>query len=241
MRRRSPVIGVTGPDDRAWSLWAFNSLAVRRFGGRARFITPRRPVGVAAVDGLVVSGGADLDPALYGQPNRAARHVDAERDRLEADLLRGALEARKPILGICRGAQLLNVVCGGTLHQDAAEVYPGFRPTRGVYRRLTLRRPIHVLRDGWVASLLGRGRKPHLVNSLHHQAIDHVGDGLEVVAVDEQGMVQAIEGLDKSTFTVGVQWHPELMPFAHRQMAFFAALVKAVRKMFPPHVPPPGQ
>jgi putative glutamine amidotransferase len=227
--RQRPLIGVTGPDRRGWALRGFTHLAVRRAGGRPVAITPRRRPPLDRLAGLVVAGGADVDPALYGQPNLACRRLDPPRDKLEGELLAWAVRARRPVLGICRGMHLLNVVLGGTLHQEASAEYPGFQPTRGLRRKVTLRRPVHVIKRGWVAELLGTGRKVHLVNSLHHQAIAEVGPALEAVAVDEQGMVQALELAKKDVFTVGVQWHPELMPHAKVQMGFFRALVGACR------------
>jgi putative glutamine amidotransferase len=224
-----PVIGVTGPDRRGWALRGFTRFAVRRAGGRPVSLTPGRPLDRDRLDGLVVAGGADIDPALYGQADVAARHIDPPRDRLEGDLIRWAVEAGKPVLGICRGMQLLNVVLGGTLHQDAAAAYPGFRPTRGLYRQLTLRRPVNVVKRGWVSALLGTGRKTHLVNSLHHQAIAEVAADLEAVVIDEHGMIQAVELARKDVFAVGVQWHPELMPHSAVQMSFFRELVAACR------------
>jgi putative glutamine amidotransferase len=226
---RRPLIAVTGPDRRGRTLRGFTHFAVRRAGGRPVVVTPSRPPDLDRLDGVVVAGGADVDPTLYGQPNVAARHLDPPRDRLELDLIRWAIQARKPVLGICRGMQLLVVALGGTLHQEAAEVYPGFRPTHGLYRQVTLRRPVHVVKKGWVSALLGTGRKTHLVNSLHHQAVADVGSELEVVAVDEHGMVQAVELARKDVFVVGVQWHPELMPHSAVQMSFFRALVAACR------------
>jgi putative glutamine amidotransferase len=229
-RRRGPIIGVTGPDRKGWALRGFTHFAVRRAGGRAAAVTPARGPDRERLAGLVVAGGADVDPALYGQPNMACRHLDPARDQLEADLLRWAVQSGRPVLAICRGMQLLNVALGGTLHQDAARQYPGFKPTTGLYRQATLRRPVHIIKRGWVADLLGTGRKVHLVNSLHRQAIAEVAPDLEVVAVDEQGMVQALELATKEVFTVGVQWHPELMPHAKVQMSFFGALVEACRR-----------
>jgi putative glutamine amidotransferase len=228
MAKRRPTIAVTGPDRRGWLLWALNNLAVRRAGGRALAATPRRPPDLRRIDGLVVVGGADVDPALYGQRNVAARRVDPPRDRMELDLLRWAVANRRPVLGICRGAQLLNVALGGTLHQEASEVYPGFRPTAGLVSQLTLRRPVRVVRDGWVRRALG-GEGPHPVNSLHHQAIAEVAAALEVTAVDEFGMAQAVELRDRSCFTVGVQWHPELMQNSRAQRGLFVALVRAAQ------------
>jgi putative glutamine amidotransferase len=228
-RRRRPAIGVTGPDRRGWALRGFTHFAIRRAGGRPVAVTASRGPDRERLDGLVVAGGADVNPALYGQENVSARRLDPARDELEADLLRWAVKRGRPVLAICRGMQLLNVALGGTLHQEASKEYPGFKPTTGLYRQATLRRPVHVIKRGWVADLLGTGRKVHLVNSLHHQAIAEVAPDLEVVAVDEQGMVQAVEAVRKDVFTVGLQWHPELMPHAKVQMSFFRALVAACR------------
>ncbi len=144
-------------------------------------------------------------------------------------MIRWAIDAKKPLLGICRGMHLLNVVLGGTLHQEASTEYPDFKPTTDVFHQVTLRRPVHVIKSGWVSSLLGTGRKLHLVNSLHHQAIAKLAKDLEAVAIDEHGMIQAIELIRKEQFVVGVQWHPELMPHSPVQMSFFRKLVAACR------------
>lgn len=229
-RSRGPLIGVTGPDRKGWALRGFTHFAVRRAGGRPTAITPARRPNPDRLAGLVVAGGADVDPALYGQPNTACRRLDPPRDRLEADLLKWAVGAGRPVLAICRGMQLLNVGLGGTLHQDASAEYSGFQPTTGLYRQATLRRPVHIIKRGWVADLLGTGRIVHLVNSLHRQAIAEVAPDLEVVAVDEQGMVQAVELVRKDVFVVGLQWHPELMPHSKVQMSFFRALIRACRE-----------
>jgi len=228
-RTRRPLIGVTGPNRRGWALRRFTNFAVRRAGGRPVALVPGRPVDRDRLDGIVVAGGTDIDPALYGQLNVAARHVDPDRDRLESDLIRWAVGANKPILGICRGMQLLTVALGGTLHQEASAIYPGFKPVTGLYRQITLRRPVHVIKKGWVSSLLGTGRKVHLVNSLHHQAIAELSPALEAIAIDEYGLIQAIELVRKDVFAIGVQWHPELMPHSAVQMSFFRVLVSACR------------
>ena len=228
-KARGPLIGVSGPNRRGWALRGFTHFAVRRAGGRPVKITPVHGPDRNRLAGIVVAGGADVNPSLYGQENVACRHLDPARDELEADLLKWAVEHGRPILAICRGMQLLNVALGGTLHQEASKEYPGFKPTTGLYRQATLRRPVHIIKRGWVSELLGTGRKVHLVNSLHHQAIAEVAPALEVVAVDEQGMVQAVELVRKDVFVVGLQWHPELMPHAKVQMSFFRALVKACR------------
>ena len=226
---KRPLIGVTGPDRRGWALRRFTHFAVRRAGGCPVALAPGHPVDRERLDGLVVAGGTDIDPVLYGQSNVAARRVDPDRDRLECELIRWAVAVGKPLLGICRGMQLLSVALGGTLHQEASTAYPGFKPVSGLYRQLTLRRPVHVIKKGWVSSLLGTGRKTHLVNSLHHQAVAELAPELEAVVIDEHGLIQAVELVRKDSFAVGVQWHPELMPHSAVQMSFFRALVGACR------------
>jgi putative glutamine amidotransferase len=229
INQRRPVIGVTGPIRRGRTIRAFTQFAIRRAGGRFVGLFPGRSIDTRRLDGLIVAGGADVDPGLYGQSSISARNVDPPRDLLETRLIRWALAERKPLLGICRGMHLLNVVLGGTLYQEAATAFPDFKPTAGVFRQATLRRPVHVTRHGWVSSLLGMGRKVHLVNSLHHQAIAELAADLEAVAVDEHGMIQAIELKRKDQFVVGLQWHPELMPYSRVQMSFFRLLVAACR------------
>jgi putative glutamine amidotransferase len=228
-KRHRPLIGVTGPDRRGWALRRFTHFAVRRAGGHPVALVPGRTFDRDRLDGLVVAGGTDIDPALYGQSNVSARHVDVARDRLECELIRWATGANRPLLGICRGMQFMTVALGGTLHQEASTAYPGFKPVTGLYRQLTLRRPVHVIKKGWVSALLGTGRKTHLVNSLHHQAVAELAPELEAVAVDEHGVIQAVELVRKDVFAVGVQWHPELMPHSAVQMSFFRALVSACR------------
>lgn len=235
-KHHRPLIGVTGPDRRGWALRRFTHFAVRRAGGHAIAISPGWPADRDRLDGLVVAGGTDIDPALYGQANVAARRLDPARDQLETELIRWAISAGKPLLGICRGMQLLTVALGGTLHQQASAAYPGFKPITGLYRQMTLRRPVHVIKKGWVSSLLGTGRKVHLVNSLHRQAVAELAPELEAVGIDEHGMIQAIELVDKESFAVGLQWHPELMPHSSVQMSFFRALVRACRGEAAPEV-----
>jgi putative glutamine amidotransferase len=166
------------------------------------------------LDGICLSGGPDLDPDAYGAPERHMElgPTEPSLDAFELALLRGALERGIPILAICRGAQALNVVCGGTLHQHV----PG-------HRQLQLAtKPSHnveVQTRTKLAQILGAGELG--VNSFHHQAIDRVGKGLRVVARAADGTVEGVEG---AGFVVGVQWHAEVL-VGHRGL--FEALVSA--------------
>src|SRR4051812_9190998 len=166
------------------------------------------------VDGICLSGGPDLDPDNYGA---AGRHPELgptapELDAYELALARGALERGLPILAVCRGAQALNVVCGGTLHQHV----PGHRQTNSACE------PSHAVRVAANSRLARILRTRALeVNSFHHQAVDRLGAGLRVVARAPDGTVEAIEG---AGFVMGVQWHAETLS---EQLPLFEALVAA--------------
>jgi putative glutamine amidotransferase len=179
------------------------------------------PVGVAGVaglldrlDGLCLSGGPDLDPAAYGARERHPElgPTEPSLDEFELGLARAALERGMPILAVCRGAQALNVACGGTLHQHV----PGHRQTSPAVE------PSHAVQiapRSRLARLLGTHSAG--VNSFHHQAVDRLGAGLRVVARADDGTVEAVEG---AGFVVGVQWHAETLA-AHA--CLFEALAAA--------------
>jgi putative glutamine amidotransferase len=157
-----------------------------------------------SLDGLVITGGYDLDPATYGQqPHPTTDQPRTARDAFEFALLRGALERGLPVLGICRGIQVLNVAFGGTLHQHLPEVlgHKGHRAGGGVFTRL----PVRIVAGTRLAALLGESAEGPCY---HHQAVDKVGEGLVVSAWDADGVVEALE-LPGDGFVLAVQWHPE--------------------------------
>ncbi len=168
------------------------------------------PIILNAVDGLVVAGGRDINPLCYGQ--QADSHTGTPHTDLDASdlaLLRNAREMGIPTLGICRGAQALNVMCGGTLDQDISGKR-AFHPTlpelfedRAEYRHM-----VTLEDDSWLARSYGNTRIA--TNSIHHQALDVVGDGLRVVGRADDGTIEAVESTT-DWFAVGVQWHPELL------------------------------
>jgi putative glutamine amidotransferase len=164
---------------------------------------------VEALDGLVMQGGADLSPTTYGQePLKPEWAGDPARDRYEMELLDGFLLQGKPVLGICRGLQLINVVFGGTLYQDIATQVPAARAHVDpiVYDQLTHRVRIE---PGSRMAGIYPGLETATVNSIHHQAIDRLGADLVVEAVSaEDGLTEAIRART-SNFVAGVQWHPE--------------------------------
>jgi putative glutamine amidotransferase len=164
---------------------------------------------VKALDALVLQGGADVSPTSYGQqPLRPEWAGDIVRDRYEMDLLEGFLTQGKPVLGICRGAQLINVAFGGTLLQDIATQLAGARPhvDRDLYDQLH-----HEVRfePGSRMGEIYAGNEGGHVTSIHHQAVDRLGSDLKVEArCADDGLVEAIRA-QGSAFVAGVQWHPE--------------------------------
>lgn len=161
------------------------------------------------LDGLFLPGGEDVDPSYYG----ADRHpqlgaTDKERDRTELLLTRWSLEAGMPFLGVCRGVQILNVVCGGTLIQDLHSECPALDKhdyTPPTYERFRISHQITIEPDSRLASAMGT---LHEINSMHHQGIDKLGATLRVVARAEDGLPEALE-VPVLPYVVGVQWHPE--------------------------------
>lgn len=211
-----PVIGITTYVTPAkWSYWELEAAlvpadyvrAVERAGGRALLVPPSDD-GVdetlEAVDGLIFSGGSDLDPELYGQEAHAETFgVVRNRDTAELALLEAALERDMPVLAICRGSQVLNVALGGDLVQHLPDVVGDekHKHTPGTFADHDV-----AVEDGSrLASMLGE-RAP--VKSHHHQGFGKLGEGLRVVAHAEDGTIEAVED-PTHRFALGVLWHPE--------------------------------
>ena len=182
-------------------------------GGGVGVLIPPQPLDVeeatrilSSLDGLVICGGWDIEPSLYGQePGEKMEETDSLRDETEMTLLGVALKLDMPVLGICRGAQMLNVHLGGTLHQHVPDVTGSDR-----YRKpggLFTNEEMTVEENSRLASIFS-GDKTVLGPVQHHQAIDQVAEGLVVSARGPDGIIQGVEAPDK-TFCVAVQWHPE--------------------------------
>ena len=174
---------------------------------------------VGVFDGILLPGGADVDPAHYGADPLEGHPIEPERDELELALLELADVEGLPVAGICRGLQLLNVHGGGTLHQDVPE-HSHFDKSPNS--------PIHHVEfaaDSACARLYGR---PIEVNSLHHQTIDRVADGFRVTGTSEDGTIEAIEALDRPW--IAVQWHPEMMDDGHDDPLFRWLVDQAIER-----------
>lgn len=257
---RRPLIGVTGPDQGGLAAWCFTWYAIRRAGGRAKRITPRRPCTMKELSGLVIGGGADISPDFY-DPNKTpetttevvqaiehqrglfrssitwllypllyvirrifttkvGHYGDPARDDLELKLLDEALQLNRPVLGICRGCQLINVHLGGNLHRDIRNFYVAPPHITTVFPR----KEIEICPQTRLREILGVSSCQ--VNALHYQAIDRVGQGLAISARETNpNIIQAIEYPGR--FVIGVQWHPEYLFREQRQRELFSALVQS--------------
>jgi len=219
---RRPVIGVTVSRRSGWRIYPLIALNVWLAGGRAVRWQAGRDADIEAVDGVIIGGGDDISPDLYGGQIVTSARLDPARDALERGVLLAAFVRRKPVLGICRGSQMLNIALGGTLHQDAYATYAASDHMRTILPRKT----VDLVPGTRLARLAGEA--PMKVNALHSQAVDTLGDGLRVAARDGGGMIQAVERV-ADPFALGVQWHPEHLFYAHRQMGIFRALIAAAR------------
>jgi putative glutamine amidotransferase len=236
---RRPRIGVTtypraGERRLAFSLPAAYVDAVRSAGGLPLLLPPgdERPEEVLdGLDGVVFGGGGDLDPALFGgRPHAASYGVDRERDAFELLLLRAALERRLPVLAICRGLQVLNVLRGGTLHPHLPDAVGEEVCHRESQQRHT-HHPVRVAPDSRLARIFGS--ETLTIASWHHQAVETLGRDLRAVAWAPDGTIEALEDPARPEL-LAVQWHPELELEAgspqRRLLAAFAELAHAAAK-----------
>lgn len=197
---------------------------------------------LAEVDGLLLPGGSDIAPTLYGgAPHPSMGGHDPARDASEAALVRWATDAHLPVLGICRGMQFLNVARGGTLLPDISVAVPAalkhdYFPSQGYDRGLLVHsaRALPASKARWIL-----GQAPVEVNSLHHQAVETIGEGLAVTALSPDGVVEAMED-PHHPFFMGVQWHPEEIQDRPDMRALLCAFVEAAARFRATGGPSPG-
>jgi putative glutamine amidotransferase len=218
-----PLIGVTTSRRGGWRSYLFHRLALWRAGARSIRLVAGHSPPTEKLEGLIIGGGDDIGAELYGGQVLPDVRIDPERDKLELQLLKWALPRRLPILGICRGSQMINVALGGSLHTDIHAVYVEAPKMRTVLPRKT----VHIVEGSRLDRIMGCN--PCRVNALHHQSVDRLGRGLRIVAQDEAGIVQATEGTG-AEFLIGVQWHPELLVTRSPQQRIFRALAQAARE-----------
>jgi putative glutamine amidotransferase len=253
----SPLILVTGPDKGGWPAWIFTAFMIRIAGGLPKRVQPKHANFPDHFHGLVLGGGANVHPSRYNEQvlpvisselnkkttslgrvvagvlvwlllkmfsvSKASAETDIARDELEWKVLEAARAKGVPILGICRGAQLINVFFGGSLYQSLESFYSERPNLRTVLPRKTV--------TVSPSSRLGKAleKSTTRVNSLHRQAIRSLGHDLVVTATEKNGVVQGIEH-KTAKFLVGVQWHPELLPFVASQRRLFKNFVANTRE-----------
>ena len=215
-----PHVGVTGSARRWAPAWWCTRLALWLVGAKAIRISLNHSAKESSLAALVIGGGNDIGPEHYGGDVGAKVKSDPERDQLEIGWIQFALKAQLPLLGICRGAQLINVVLGGSLHQDIRSLRkltynrPGLMPTKQV----------HLEKKSLLSTLC---KRVHLrVNSLHHQAIKVPADDLNAVGWDLDQLIQAIESGNEQRI-IGVQWHPEYLFYLPAQLRLFRWLLQS--------------
>jgi putative glutamine amidotransferase len=231
---RTPVIGITtyGRDAaNRYTLPAEYVDAVRRAGGLPLLIAPGDPridAYLQLIDGLLLSGGGDIDPQRYGgATHETLYHVDAERDEMELSLARAILARGVPTLGVCRGAQILNVAMGGSLIEHLPLVVGESVLHRAPPREPTPHR-VQLKPGSRLADIVGCTELQPM--SWHHQAIREPAAGLDVVAHAPDGTIEAIE-LPAHRWLIAVQWHPELTAHADpAQQRLFDALITAANQ-----------
>jgi putative glutamine amidotransferase len=204
--------------------------AVRAAGGMPVILAPVSPNEVKSLverlDAVVLSGGPDLDPSAYGaQPHAELGPTEPELDRFELELARVAVTRGMPVLGICRGMQVLNVALGGSLHQHLPDLEGGVDHRQGGAPN----EPSHRVTLGRASRLTKViGRRYVEVNSFHHQGLHALGKGLAIAGHAPDGQIEAIE-VPGRRFTFGVQWHAECLVERPEQLALFRGLVRAAR------------
>lgn len=217
------VIGVTGPGKGIpWAWWATRWQLARQDAAAERLTPSQKKLG-AHIAGIIIGGGNDIDPGIYGGDVSLSPSVDPARDSYELEVLAEADRRALPVLGICRGAQLINVHAGGTLFGDL-EAHRKLTSNRGT---LLPRKAVTIEPESLLADWIGAAKTR--VNSLHHQAVNKPGDRLRVVATDRDGIVQGIESTE-GPLRVGVQWHPEYLLQRSDQSRLFAHFVGACRE-----------
>jgi putative glutamine amidotransferase len=220
-----PVIAFTRPAKRGFTASFALRLAIWLSGGKSLKLTSKMVYHDVEFDGLILSGGTDVHPALYNGKPKKRYHYNTPRDEMEKFLFLKAEKAKIPVLAICRGAQLVNILRGGDLHLDVSKAYEKAQYPNGVLARIFYRKPMQVTGKTKLGRIINKTKIR--VNSLHTQAIYNLGSRLVISASEANGVVQCIED-PKAPFLIGVQFHPEYLIYSPIFRNLFNAFTQAV-------------
>lgn len=217
-----PLVVVTGPHKKLRFAWWGTRLMLWLSGLKGHYVTSANAGYPPNVRGVVIGGGDDINPEHYGALGDAGSEYDSARDAFELRIFRQAFANGLPILGICRGSQLMNIAQGGNLHQDLRRLRQATPNKNSIFPiKDALLQPGSELRRIF-------GQDTIQINSLHNQANDLIAEAFTAVANDRDEFTQAIEN-PQHPFMIGVQWHPEYMPYSPSQRKLFAAFSDAVK------------
>ncbi|WP_281950416.1 gamma-glutamyl-gamma-aminobutyrate hydrolase family protein [Nitrosophilus kaiyonis] len=214
---------VTGSDRGSKIAWSFIKFILKTYKTKPIFISPKNFNKNIEFNGLIISGGIDINPSLYGETSYKFSNFDIKRDEMELFFLEKALMKNLPVFGICRGMQLINVFFEGTLHFDIKDLdlnHPHPKtplPLKDVF----------IKKDSHLYKIIMSERIK--VNALHHQAVDKIGLGLKKSAYDKNHIIQAIE--HETLNILGVQWHPEFMPYLKSSQKIFNNFIKKAKNL----------
>lgn len=224
-----PLAGVALSDDYSQGIEAAGGLPVV-----IPYVADEVTLGDIAtrLDGLVLTGGEDIDPTMFGEePHHGQGTVVVERDKMEIALVQMMRAQGKPILGICRGIQIVNVALGGTLYQDLLRQWKGEIQHSQLAARNHLSHRVKLAPGSELSSCFG-GETTIRVNSFHHQAVKGVAPSLQAVGWDAEGLVEAVESVG-GPFVLAVQWHPENLWRDHPQVVnLFKTVVDAAKRLY---------
>ena len=222
-----PKIGITKPFNKDYFEYLAINLSVRMAGGIPVKIEPIDGYQQHDIQGLILGGGTDVFPGRFNQTPKEEYEYDPERDEMEVFWAERAIEENIPALGICRGAQLMNVMRGGSLHMDISKAYEDAMYPEGFLNHALFRKAIFIEENTPLHTILQTTEID--VNSLHKQSIERLGKDLIVNASEKNGIIQAVS-LPNHAFFLGVQFHPEFLTYNKKFRALFKALVDAAKE-----------